>query len=579
MTTPTALLIFSIGPVHHFITQARRISDVWAGSRLLSHLMGAAIESAKSRSGEPVFPALGADDEAVGIPNRVVCRVPHAAADEIAAAMEKAVLAEWDRLVAAAVKRLEKTAKITPHPDLWTPSADDHPRQTDHVFDISWSWVPESSGYASAAAEGARHYAASRLYRPFVQVEQHGEKCALCGERTALPDGHRGRVRKEWERAEAEIKSENDRRFFRFDQGRLCLVCLTKRLYTHAEEERRVYFVALDAFDVATRGEPDEPKTATKRKAKSPTLDREQAPYVALLEMDGDNMGKVLAWGTEEIKGGDEGVERFHRELSEHLAEFARTLSSEKGRDDGLFRAQLDLNRLGIKSKAPKKKRPQLIYAGGDDVLVVCTPRDALPVARALREAYVKALQPLAQYLKKQELIHRLTLSGAILFAHGRYPAGMMLRDVHRLLKEKAKREAGRDALAVRLDKRSGKPVEVAFRWDEPREEAPERHWPAALDGLVDEIEKGQLGSTLTFNLRQDERILTFAFEADASRWRPWLEDRIGRSGVSDERAAELADRIAPFFVHEKSAALRIARYLGRERSHGTDEEAAVERA
>lgn len=572
MSPPTVLLTFSIGPVHHFIAQARRISDVWAGSSLLSHLMGRAIEKARARGGEPVFPALGAGDEDVGIPNRVVCRVPLDRADEVAEAMQEAVEAEWEALVAHAVEVLAEKAKISPAPQIWSPSPAARPRQTDHVFDASWSWVPEEMGYAAAAAAGARRYSASRLYRPFVQVDQHGEKCALCGERTALPDGHRGRVRDAWERAEAEIHSEDDRRFFRFDQGRLCLVCLTKRLYTRSKKERRVYFAALDSFDVAARGEPDARKTAKGRKEQQP-LDRERAPYVALIELDGDNMGKILSWGTNAIKGGDEGVERFQRELSQRLAGFARDLRPAQDPRDDLFRAQLDLDRLGIRSKAPEKKRPQLIYAGGDDVLVVCTPRDALPVARALRERYTAALAPLVDLLEEPERIQELTISGAILFAHGRYPAGMMLHDVHQLLEEKAKREAGRNALAIRLDKRSGVPVEVAFHWDQPASESPERHWPAALDGLVAEIEAGQLGSTLTFNLRTEERILTSAFGGSIERWRPWLEDRIGRSGVSDVRAGELAERITPFFVHEKAAALRIARFLGRERGDTTEKE------
>lgn len=150
-----------------------------------------------------------------------------------------------------------------------------------------------------------------------------------------------------------------------------------------------------------------------------------------------------------------------------------------------------------------------------------------------------------------------------------------MFRDVQDLLKHKAKAEAGRNALALRLDKRGGVPVEVAFRWDEPAGSVAGSHWPDALHGLVQKVETGVLGSTLTVNLRREERVLLPVLGQDPERWQPWLQDRLGRSGVSRESAESLAAEIAPFFVHRKPEALRIARFLGRELSRGRRLEAA----
>lgn len=284
MSSPNALLTFSIGPVHAFISQARRVADVWAGSDLLSHLMGKAIGKARSMGGETVFPAVVDDEEATGIPNRVVCRVPLEDADEIARAMGEAVDSEWRSLAGEAVEVLARHG-IAPAAGLWAPEGQEGARQTDHVFESAWSWVSEEQGYAAASAEGASRYAASRLCRPFVQVEQQGEKCALCGERTALPDGDRGNVRAAWQTAADRAKGGPDERFLRFDQGRLCLVCATKRLYTRNRDSKRVYFRAFDAFDQEARGS---------RKNEG---DAERAPYVALVNMDGDRMSEVLAWG------------------------------------------------------------------------------------------------------------------------------------------------------------------------------------------------------------------------------------------------------------------------------------------
>ena len=541
MSSSHALLTFSIGPVHAFISQARRVTDVWAGSDLLSHLMATAIGGVRALGGRTVFPALEGGEEAPGIPNRVVCRVPGDRVEECARAMEGAVADEWRRLAAEAVDLLRRCG-IDPAPELWTPLDQEGPRQTDDVFQASWSWVPEDQGYAAASLAGARRYAASRLYRPFVQVEQLGEKCALCGERTALPDGVRAHVRTAWEGAEGKAGS-GDERFFRFDQGRLCLVCATKRLYTRTSEDKRVYFRAFDRFDQELVGEGEE---------------RDRAPYVALVSVDGDNMSRALAVPAEGIAGGL--VEEFHADLSRALNRFASSLRTTSS-SDSLRRAQLNLDTLGITSAAPRKNRPQLIYAGGDDVLVVCSPIDALAVARALESHYRATLAPLEDRITAPAE-RGLTLSGAILYAHGRYPAGAMFRDVQDLLKRKAKGEAGRNALALRLDKRGGVPVEVAFRWDEIGDGG-SLPWPAALDDLVTRIRDRSLGSTLTFNLRNEEKVLLPVLSEE--RWVPWLRDRLGRSGVSAESAEELAGRIAPFFRHRKTEALRIARFLGRE--------------
>lgn len=543
---PTALLTFSLGPVHAFISQARRVADVWAGSDLLSHLMGRAVGAARKHGGEPVFPLVEDGEAAAGIPNRVVCRIPVDVADRAAQDMEAAVQDEWRRLAGQAVETLRQYG-IDPDPSLWPAEGENGPRQTDHVFQAAWSWVPEDGGYATAAAQGADRYAASRLYRPFPQVEQQGEKCALCGERTALPDGDRNTVRTAWKRAEETTQGTQDERFFRFDQGRLCLVCATKRLYTRNLEGKRAYFRAFDAFDEEAQGQGEE---------------KEKAPYVALVNLDGDRMSQALAWGEDEIEGE---IQDFHQALSRALNEFARSLRTPRT-GDALPDSQLNLRTLGIESRAGKRaNRPQLIYAGGDDVLVVCSPADALPVARAIQRQYASTLRsPLEKFLDSDRL-QKLTLSGAILFAHGRYPAGAMFRDVERLLKDKAKGEAGRNALAIRLDKRGGVPVEVAFKWSQREDPNGTTSWPDALDDLVNRIRAGTLGSTLTFNLRREEKVLLPVLETKPDRWVPWLQDRLGRSGVSRQYAEELAPKIAPFFEHRKTRALRIARFLGRE--------------
>jgi CRISPR-associated protein Cmr2 len=532
----TALLTFGIGPVHTFIAQARRIADVWAGSYLLSHLVRQAIsELLRDRGGEMVFPWI--ESEALipdGLPNRFVCRVPAAQAREIAEAMRARVERFWELLVQEAVGVLAEHG-LRPAADLWT--AERMPgvlRQTDRLLDISWSWVPESAGYAEAALAGARRFAAARLFQPFVPVAEHGQKCAICGQRSALPNGNPEEVQEAWTRASQ--KAENDptsglARFLRLDQGRLCLVCATKRLFAYLEFEgrRRSSFLAFDRFQPS-----------------------EEAPYFALVKVDGDRMSRLLGLPPGAIRGGD--LESFHREVSQALTRFASGLQTDGSPD-------LNLRELGsyeVKGNEP----PQLIYAGGDDVLFVCDPRDALPLVSRLRDRYQAAFPQARALLVDPGDREPFTLSAGVLFAHAGHPAGLLLSDLEALVKEGAKARAGRDAVAIRLDKRGGAPVEVTFSWSDAQ--APNGGWLAALDRLVDQLREGVLSSGQTFSLRLEERTLQGVFTTE-EQWRLWLADRLSRRGGAAESAEGLAAEVTPFFVRERTEALRIARFLGRE--------------
>ena len=105
----TAILTFSIGPVHSFIGQARRIADLWAGSEILSEVTGAAMETLRTTQGAtPIFPAIGNGTIPPGLPNRFVARVPEAEAAAIAQKMAERVQKTWAAIVERAVATLKK---------------------------------------------------------------------------------------------------------------------------------------------------------------------------------------------------------------------------------------------------------------------------------------------------------------------------------------------------------------------------------------------------------------------------------------------------------------------------------------
>lgn len=129
-----ALLLFSIGPVQNFIVQARRSSDLWGGSAMLSHALCAALAPIVDELGPDhvVFPALRrstlflkwltdgqharlpaadfARDKAdyAALPNRFLAIVPAERAVSLGRAAAEALGHWWRDQAASAANYLEK---------------------------------------------------------------------------------------------------------------------------------------------------------------------------------------------------------------------------------------------------------------------------------------------------------------------------------------------------------------------------------------------------------------------------------------------------------------------------------------
>jgi CRISPR-associated protein len=492
---PTALLTFSLGPVHAFISQARRVADLWAGSAVLSNLASAAVASLLRDGGSIIFPVV--DDGMIpeALPNRFVARVPAAKAASIASAVAGAVNNEWGDMIDGALAQLQP---------LGLDGLLEKPNALEAI-QCAWSWVAETGDYNADSKRGAEQFAASRMYRPFSGVTAQGLKCAVCGERTALPDGNRHTVMEAWRRAFDLAERKGIGAFFRTGQGRLCLVCATKRLFPLLVGKRQVY----ESF-------PD-------------FQPNEKRPYFAVVTMDGDRLGAALS-GDSDLSVS---LANVQTRLSSALTEFATGLRSPNSTD------------LNVELKEKRKgTKPQLVYAGGEDVIFLADPRDALDAAVAVRSRYGVAMRN--HGLNPAE--H--TLSAAVLYAHTRTPAGTVFHEAERLLKEEAKERGGRDAVAISLSKGSGLPAEVVLKWDDPLLEN--------LRSITSDVESGGLSSRQTYMLAEEGRELLKIL--DPKDWEPWLTSRLSGAQVRDLPGT--ASLLAPFFIAGKTEALRIARFI-----------------
>jgi CRISPR-associated protein Cmr2 len=127
-----------------------------------------------------------------------------------------------------------------------------------------------------------------------------------------------------------------------------------------------------------------------------------------------------------------------------------------------------------------REKLAHLIYAGGNDVLALVSLDDALELARDIRLAFGGHMdiengrkvtgfdKGRGFYQVNGELIqtfgNRAGLSGSLVIFHHKYPLQVAVEESRRA-EEWAKSVKDKDALAIRIIRRSGQPTHCRIRW------------------------------------------------------------------------------------------------------------------
>lgn len=258
--------------------------------------------------------------------------------------------------------------------------------------------------------------------------------------------------------------------------------------------------------------------------------------YYAILLMDGDLMGKLVngetiasTWESimhpdivEKIKNnkleGDYNVlwqEIFNKENIQRrlVTPSIHAAISESLGDFALY---------GVAPIVEKKYDGRLIYAGGDDVCAVLPIDNALQAAKEIQEYYISSFRMIKKInkndkenkeeiegiesieLKKDEkwlpeigklsvnlgMGENITISAGILLCHHKENLSEMIKRAHELLDNKAKKEGGRNAVAIELRKRSGGSRYFKSKWNDER-----------LTAFEDLISKKKVGADLSRSL------------------------------------------------------------------------------
>ena len=189
--------------------------------------------------------------------------------------------------------------------------------------------------------------------------------------------------------------------------------------------------------------------------------DIKPSTYYALLQMDGDNMGKWLK-GEFNPKIG----EVLHQKTKDALIayskgkdkeELQKLLCSPHPNSPSIHQAfsrklsNFALN--NVKNIVENNHYGKLIYAGGDDVLALLSIEEVLDCANNLQKTFKEILSP------------KGSMSGGILVVHYKYPLYLAIEEVNQVEK-RAKNYFKKDAFCIRLLTRSGEARDTGGKWD-----------------------------------------------------------------------------------------------------------------
>jgi len=186
--------------------------------------------------------------------------------------------------------------------------------------------------------------------------------------------------------------------------------------------------------------------------------------YFAILQMDGDHMGKwIRGFGKSEgdniefptigetihpdvyneLLKNSNGIEELFNKIHPATPTYHQILSSRL----------CNFALYNVRKIVEEKYFGKLIYAGGDDVLALLPVNTVLNCAYELQERY------------KKTVISRATMSAGIVIAYHKYPLSLALKAV-RSAEKKAKNKLGRNAFCVQLITHSGEIRECGGKWE-----------------------------------------------------------------------------------------------------------------
>jgi CRISPR-associated protein Cmr2 len=456
-----ALLSFSLGPVQSFISQARKLHDLFSGSNILSELSNEAMNIAKSHGADIIFPS----DKVISKPNvfLALLNIEGKTDDEI-------------REIGNDIENRTKDYFL----EIMYDNLDDYYNSVDleiqlknyiTINQVIYPYDESNSNYYDSFNEVQKLLQETKKTRTFTQYMQQGVSCSICGERVAL--FYNGKKPRYLNKSK-DIAKKIDKHRYKFNSKEaLCGVCFSKRLYSTNKSFPSIAQISImDVIDDLDKDNLKKYKNyfadryddellyeenISENYLKNTGLDnlvskiedikkllknvlapinannKSMKKYYAVIMSDGDNMGKWISGKFLEDKSM---LSDFQNYMSETLGEYGSNLKT-----------YIDGNNRG-----------KVVYNGGDDILAFVNLSHLFDVLNMICDF------PDISNNGKYSTTEEFTASAGIVIAHYKTPLSSVLKKV-REMEHSAKESGKRNAFALSVMKHSGETLSTVYKW------------------------------------------------------------------------------------------------------------------
>ena len=491
------LHIFTFSPVQGFISNSRRLSDLYHSSLLLSTLTENLMRVIKDLNTEIIYPVLVEDGQGLAnYPNRIVFLADGCICEDMVKKFRELWEGVYETILREVLDRVgiskEEKEKIREQAKLhlenyfraycectnseelkkWKEKLKQHLKEDYDDYAVAYDWTERKLG----ALKSKKHY------EPFVDAytyngEKHPDGCTLCGERAHLAV--------DWKKVKENL--QKDIKHYLKEGEKLCGVCLVKRFAFYCLKRQTfssVHDIANAKFKEELKDfEQKYPDRASELKSLLQQYMGEEKPRDHLWEYNAELFDIEEL---ERIKREEEDlslvIDDLIRELrwiynNEFLSKpsknyFAIIISDGDSMGDWLglnskirkeklertfhkeFSRALSNYAREIKSLESKEKFGlRIVYAGGDDVLAVADLREFLDFAEKLNPTF------------KDKVGKDASVSAGIVIGHQRDNLAYLLNEAGKAEK-KAKSVEGKSAFCITVIPRGGGPVSFWAKWE-----------------------------------------------------------------------------------------------------------------
>ena len=317
------LFSLTITPIQSFISQAKSTKDFHAGSQIISELIQELLKSFSCEK-DIIFPAT---KESVS--NKIIAKIDIEEQKNIVKKLQTTMNCFLSLNALCNGMKLECDSKEV--------------EQLQDIFQLFYVSVEITNGYQKSYFEVEKNLSIIKNLRTFNQIESKNI-CYVCGLRESFCKDKDNRYRC----TVCYLKSKYDENSYLSTAG-IASLYWQDNIDTSAYRSRFKYFDEALFFEDNLKPEylakhhqsfTEEEIKKLKEELKELSEEKPNKQY-ALINFDGDNIGKILSEGLDNIE-----LEQFHREFSRKLSNFSKKvkkiISSEKGR---------------------------VVYSGGDDFL------------------------------------------------------------------------------------------------------------------------------------------------------------------------------------------------------------------